>query len=184
MRRAVLRFLAVIALIAIPFSGLLAEPVVSTPQAVTITIERNSATIPDALFALMASPDRWWSDDHTWSGDAANMTLDARAGGCWCEIVAGGPSVEHGRVLNFDRRRRTIVFDASLGPLQTEAIAARLQWQILPRDGVRQPRRLALSLHRSERSGRWPWPHRRAGAHRTIRAAGRAAAIARDTEPL
>ncbi|MEQ1687730.1 MAG: SRPBCC family protein [Sphingopyxis sp.] len=135
MRHFALTFLVAIAILALSSSGSRAEPVVSTPQAVVITIERDSATAPDTLFDLMASPRLWWSNDHTWSGDAANMTLDARAGGCWCEVVAGGPSVEHGRVLNFDRRRRTIVFDASLGPLQTEAIAARLQWQVVARDG-------------------------------------------------
>ncbi len=63
----------------------------------------------------------WWSDAHTWSGDAANMTLDARAGGCWCESWVDG-QVEHGRVLAL-MNGSLMRLQASLGPLQEMAVS-------------------------------------------------------------
>ena len=34
---------------------------------------------------VLTAPSRWWSGDHTYSGDAANLWLDAQATGCFCE---------------------------------------------------------------------------------------------------
>ena len=38
---------------------------------------------PDKVFAALLLPAQWWSSDHTFSRNAANLVLDARAGGCW-----------------------------------------------------------------------------------------------------
>ena len=45
----------------------------------------HAAAAPDKAYAEMLMPAHWWSSDHTFSGSAANLVLDARAGGCWCE---------------------------------------------------------------------------------------------------
>jgi len=45
------------------------------------------ALAPDAAYALLAEPGRWWNSAHTYSGDARNMGLEAKAGGCFCEIL-------------------------------------------------------------------------------------------------
>ena len=122
-------------------AGVLAAPANATvdiapANSVTITLIRDDDAAPDALFALLARPADWWDSDHTWSGDAANMALEARAGGCWCEQTSDGAvSVEHGRVLNHDPRRRMLVMNAALGPLQTAAMAGRLIWQVDEREG-------------------------------------------------
>ncbi len=57
------------------------------------------AASPDKVYAVLLLPAQWWSSDHTFSGDAANLSLDARAGGCWCETLAGGGSVQHLQVV-------------------------------------------------------------------------------------
>lgn len=62
----------------------------------------------------------WWS--HNYSGDIKNMTLDAKAGGCWCETWAGG-SVEHGRVLAA-MAGSSLRLSAPLGPLQAMGVSA------------------------------------------------------------
>jgi hypothetical protein len=41
---------------------------------------------------------RWWNAEHSYSGDAANLSLDVAPGGCFCERWKDG-SAEHGRVI-------------------------------------------------------------------------------------
>ncbi|HEX5008632.1 MAG TPA: hypothetical protein VFV70_16070 [Hyphomonadaceae bacterium] len=66
----------------------------------------------------------WWSDAHTYSGSASNMTIDPMAGGCWCETWPGG-EVEHGRVV-LAMPGQTLRLSAALGPLQDLAVGGAL----------------------------------------------------------
>ncbi|WP_088286592.1 SRPBCC family protein [Ideonella sp. A 288] len=72
---------------------------------------------PDAAWKAIVQLPRWWSGEHTWSGSAANLSLDAQAGGCWCERWGEGQSVMHGQVV-LVQPGRVIRLNASLGPLQ------------------------------------------------------------------
>src|SRR5689334_24086668 len=69
----------------------------------------------EAAWKRLIAVGSWWSDDHTYSGKAASMTVDAVAGGCWCEMWAGG-EVEHGRVI-MARANEVLRFATALGPL-------------------------------------------------------------------
>ncbi len=65
----------------------------------------------------------WWSDEHTFGGKAANMTIEPKAGGCFCEALpdsSGG--VEHLRV-NYVVPNLRLVMDGALGPLKFEGVA-------------------------------------------------------------
>jgi hypothetical protein len=68
---------------------------------------------------VAAAPDKvyWWSSDHTFSGSAANLVLDARAGGCWCETLPGGGSAEHLRVV-YVAPGKMLRLRGALGPFQ------------------------------------------------------------------
>jgi hypothetical protein len=70
---------------------------------------------PEAWKRLVALG-AWWSDAHTYSGSASNMTVDPMAGGCWCEVWPGG-EVEHGRVV-LALPDKMLRFSTALGPLQ------------------------------------------------------------------
>src|SRR5882724_13417018 len=61
----------------------------------TLKIDTHIAASPDKVYAALIEPARWWSSDHTFSGDANNLHLEARAGGCWCETLPNGGSVTH-----------------------------------------------------------------------------------------
>lgn len=80
-------------------------------------VAADAATVWTALIA----PGRWWSPQHSWSGDAANMTLDPRAGGCFCEALPNGGSVEHMRVL-YAAPGEMLRMSGALGPLQGQAL--------------------------------------------------------------
>ena len=63
---------------------------------------------------------QWWNSEHTYSGDASRMSLQLRAGGCFCEPLDNGGGVEHMRVT-YVRPGERIVLTGSLGPLLYEA---------------------------------------------------------------
>ena len=86
-------------------------------------VVRHEVVVPGDrahAFADVIHPERWWSDAHTWSGSAANLSLDPRAGGCWCEKWAKGEA-EHGVVIRVlaDENLRV---RAAFGPLQEMAL--------------------------------------------------------------
>jgi uncharacterized protein YndB with AHSA1/START domain len=83
-----------------------------------ISIFRDEVRVqPTELWRAVTQLPRWWSSSHTYSGDAANLSFDAQAGGCWCERWSDGQSVEHGRVL-LAMPPRTLRVYGNLGPLQ------------------------------------------------------------------
>ena len=117
------------------WQGAMAE--VSQSDASGFTIARRIIVSADqqASFAALLHPERWWKQDHTWSGSAANLSLDAHAGGCFCERWSGG-EVEHGRVL-FIKRDSLLRLQAALGPLQAMAVTGVLEFQLTPgKDGT------------------------------------------------
>jgi uncharacterized protein YndB with AHSA1/START domain len=95
-------------------------------------IERrvSSAAAPAATWARLVRPGLWWSSNHSWSGRAANMTLDPRAGGCFCERWKGGEA-EHGRVLQAVPGK-LLRLSAPLGPMQSMGVSAVLTFELTP----------------------------------------------------
>jgi len=69
------------------------------------------------VYAAFTQPSRWWSAEHSYSHDAANFTLEARAGGCWCEAIPGGGSVQH-MVVMLVMPEKMIRLRGALGPFQ------------------------------------------------------------------
>lgn len=92
------------------------------------------AASPAAVFALLGQPARWWNGDHSYSGNAGNLSLDARVGGCFCEAlprtgaVAAG-RVEHARVIHV-APASLLRLVGSLGPLQAEAVTGTLSFSL------------------------------------------------------
>jgi len=76
----------------------------------------------------------WWNSQHTFSGDAHNLTMDARAGGCLCEKLPNDGGVRHMTVTTV-MPGKTIVMQGALGPLQSVAATGSMQVQFVPGDG-------------------------------------------------
>ena len=83
---------------------------------VSIFRDEVKAPLPQLWQAVLQLP-RWWNNQHTYSGQASNMSLDAQAGGCWCERWGDGQSVEHGHVVLLQPGRALRLY-GNLGPLQ------------------------------------------------------------------
>lgn len=85
---------------------------------------------PKEVWLALIAPAGWWTSEHTWSGEAANLTLTPQAGGCFCEKIpeVDEPgrftlegSVEHMRVIQA-YPERALRMQGALGPLQSEPV--------------------------------------------------------------
>jgi Activator of Hsp90 ATPase homolog 1-like protein len=89
-------------------------------------IKRSALVSADAMqtWRMLLRPAAWWQSDHSWSGNAANLALDPRAGGCFCERIpqakGAAGSAEHMRVIHAVPGR-LLRMSGALGPLQGEA---------------------------------------------------------------
>lgn len=94
-----------------------AEVTASTETSFTVTQKVTVAAPAAKVWATLIAPSAWWSGEHSWSGSAANLTLDPRPGGCWCEKLPDGGGVEHMRVVFF-QPNKMLRLSGTLGPLQ------------------------------------------------------------------
>jgi uncharacterized protein YndB with AHSA1/START domain len=108
-----------------------AEVVAATPAGFEVTETATIAATPDQVWPVLVAPQRWWSKDHTYSGDAANLYLDTQATGCFCEKLAGKGSVEHARIV-YIHPPSTLRLRGALGPLQQEAVVGTLTITLAP----------------------------------------------------
>lgn len=115
------------------------------------------ADLKETWLALI-QPAKWWNSAHTWSGDAANMTITPQGGGCFCERIpeVDEPgrftlegSVEHMRVVQAYPEAALRMIGA-LGPLQSEPVT-----------GV-----LTIALSKTDEGTRIVWEYNVAGAMR------------------
>lgn len=99
-----------------------ASPSVRQAAADGFTVEHRFTipAEPAVAWRVLAHPERWWPADHTWSGDPAHLSLEARAGGCFCERWQDA-SAEHARVVHV-RPGALLRLDGALGPLQEMAV--------------------------------------------------------------
>jgi uncharacterized protein YndB with AHSA1/START domain len=94
---------------------------------------RHSVTTeaePMVVYRTMtAHIDQWWNPEHSWTGKAANLHMEAERGGCFCERLPGGGFAEHLRIV-YLAPGSEIRFDGALGPLQAMAAQGRMIWNI------------------------------------------------------
>lgn len=120
-----IKAIAAAALVAAGLGGVaLADVKASAPDAMIIQIKAEVALDKDDAWARLLNIGSWWSGSHTYSGNARNMSVDAVAGGCWCELWSGG-EVEHGRVV-YVAPLETLRFSTALGPLQDLGVSGAL----------------------------------------------------------
>ena len=95
-------------------------------------VVRHEAVVPvaaDRAWDGLVQPARWWSGDHTFSGNAANLALVPQANGCFCETLPAGAartragSVRHMTVI-FADPGKVLRLTGALGPLQGEPVNA------------------------------------------------------------
>ncbi len=87
------------------------------------TVKADRAT---AWIAAVDNIDKWWNADHTISGDAALLNIDARPLGCFCENTGGG--VVHLLVTTVSPNVN-LRMTGGLGPLGLMGVNGNMTWE-------------------------------------------------------
>ena len=88
-----------------------------------------------AVWGVLVQPSKWWSSAHTWSGSAANLSLGAASGGCFCERLPNGGSVLHMTTVHAAPGQK-LVLSGGLGPLQSSGATGAMTILLAEKDGA------------------------------------------------
>lgn len=72
--------------------------------------------------------DRWWSADHTVSGEASRLRIDAKPQGCFCEHLGENAGVVHMTVTMINPEV-VLRLNGGLGPLGLMGVAGNMTWE-------------------------------------------------------
>jgi len=104
-----------------------AEVISSSENGFTIQIERSVDVDAAKAYRQFLDVGSWWSADHTYFGMPQNLSIDARAGGCFCE-VEGDKQVLHMTVVYVEPNKEIRML-GGLGPLQMMAVYGGMSWK-------------------------------------------------------
>ena len=127
-----LKFVIVIAVLATLAgeSAARADVLSAAPGGLVVRTIVEVSAAPEAVYdALTARVGEWWPADQTWSGNSSNLSIDARAGGCFCEKLSNGGSVQIMQVV-WAERGTLLRMSGAPGRLQESAAIATQSWQL------------------------------------------------------
>ena len=125
---------AIVALCLCAAPAVHAEIADSNPSGFSVKFSASLHAPPAEVYQRIVRVGDWWSSDHTFSGDAHNLSIDARGGGCFCEKLADGGSLRHMEVV-FAWPGKLLRLYGGLGPLQGIAVAGPMTFQLKPEQG-------------------------------------------------
>jgi uncharacterized protein YndB with AHSA1/START domain len=112
-----------------------AEVVDSAASGFTVKTSLNIKAAPDEVYRkLVHDIGEWWNSAHTFSGDAHNLSIEDRLGGCFCEKLPNNGFMRDLEVVTVMPGKR-IVMSGALGPLQSVAATGSMQIQVTAADG-------------------------------------------------
>lgn len=117
----------------------MAEVKDATAAGFTVENTRSVAADPQTAWkALIEDVDLWWPKDHSWWGEASTLSIDPRAGGCFCEAVdprqAGARQALH-MTVTFVDPGKLLRMTGGLGPLQGMGLHGALEFRLAPEGG-------------------------------------------------
>jgi hypothetical protein len=132
-----LMFAFALALAGLVNSPVAAEIVSRSEDAFTLKFQGPTRLGPAGVADAFSEVELWWDPAHSYTGDAANLSLDLAPGGCWCEAMPDGTRFDHGRVVSDVYGE--VRLHAPFGPLRSMATRADLivTWSLA--DGVVTP---------------------------------------------
>jgi uncharacterized protein YndB with AHSA1/START domain len=133
------RKIAVVVLVcALTSIGTRAEVADSSANGFTIKITTSIHAAPaDVYKKLVHNVGDWWNPQHTFSGDAHNLSIEEHPMGCFCEKLPNGAGVRHMEVLFF-APGKMLRLSGALGPLQELAATGALTFTLTPdNDGTK-----------------------------------------------
>jgi len=89
-----------------------------------VVIDASRAT---AWIAAVGEVGRWWSSDHTISGDAGRLSINAEMQGCFCETLGANAGVVHLTVTSV-MPTTSLRLTGGLGPLGLMGVDGNMTW--------------------------------------------------------
>ena len=128
----------------------------SSAYGFTVTFEQVVRVNSDSLYTfLVRDIGKWWNPGHTWSGNAANLSIQATPNGCFCEKLDNGGSVRHMAVVYVDPGKM-LRLEGGLGPLQMLAVTGAMTFVIKPeRDSARISLTYTVGGYIAGGAGKW-----------------------------
>jgi len=126
MRLAIYCAFAILLTVAVPAEATVVDV---ASNGFTVQVTSHIAAPPGKVYAALIQPALWWDSDHTFSGDARNLVLNAKAGGCWCEKLTDGGSVVHLTVVYADPGK-VLRLRGALGPFQGYGVDGAMTWTL------------------------------------------------------
>jgi hypothetical protein len=88
---------------------------------------------PDVVYKNLMNVGDYWNPQHTFSGNAHNLSIEARVPGCFCEKLPNGGGVRHLEVV-YLVPGKVIRLVGGLGPMQALAVNGSMTIQLAPVD--------------------------------------------------
>jgi len=127
--------LAIFALVCAIAPGWLAGDVLdSSASGFTVKETVEIQAPPQEVYARIFRPGDWWDPVHTYSHDAHNLSIEEKAGGCFCEKLPDGGGVKHMEVVHLERSK-AILLHGALGPMAYMAATGSMQIQLSAANG-------------------------------------------------
>ena len=108
-----------------------AEVTASGPSGFSLKIELPVTVAPTEAFRRFLEIGQWWNSEHTYSGKSANLRLESKAGGCFCETLPDGGFVKHMDVV-YSAPGKVLRLAGGLGPLQGMGATGIMGFQFKP----------------------------------------------------
>jgi len=108
------------------------EVIDSSSNGFTVKNTVNLSATPEQVYQSIVNVESWWNSAHTYSGNSGNLSIEAKAGGCFCEKLESG-SVQH-MVVVFADPGNTLRLTGGLGPLQSMGVTGSLTFSLSKTD--------------------------------------------------
>lgn len=123
---------AIVLLVCLASRDGLAEVIYAADEGFYIEISREVTASPESSYEQFVRVGEWWNSEHTWFGDARNLSIDPVAGGCFCER-SGDRSALH-MLVSYVSPGKEMHMLGGLGPLQGLALHGAMVWKFEPLD--------------------------------------------------
>jgi hypothetical protein len=110
-----------------------ADVVSAGPSGFVVRIEAVTEHGPASAWQRLVRVQDWWAKEHTYSGNAANLSLDLKPGGCWCEKLPDRGFARHMEVV-YVATGKVLRLVGGLGPLQAIGASGALSFTLKPID--------------------------------------------------
>ena len=103
-----------------------AEVVTSAGNGFIVKQVMSVPVTPDVAYRKFLDVRHWWTPEHTFSGDARNLSITPRVDGCWCEKLPDQGFVRH-MTVTYVAPGKALGFSGGLGPLGAMAVAGAMR---------------------------------------------------------